>query len=158
MCGDLMYNSKEYKKLKRSLEESRGDSDFMTFMCSRMEDVKMGKRRVAARDSGIAYLVNLEDVCFCKSTKSHVDKPIVSYSFSSRSLRFNALMTKTLQMRKWEYVLVGYDPITDIIVLKQTGFDEYGARKVQIPSMNPKADPVKGANIRAIGIGPVVYR
>ena len=73
------------------------------------------------KSTEISDKVNMEAVFYQPSAKGlHKQRAIVTYSPSSGQLHFNAKMVDILDIEDWDQVMVGYDPNSKIIILKQT--------------------------------------
>lgn len=77
----------------------------------------------------IADRININNIYFetHKKRSSRVQRALVYYSPSQKVLLFNSKMLTLLNINKWESVVVGFDKVSKIIVLKLSEPDEYGS-------------------------------
>lgn len=84
----------------------------------------MSKERLADK-------VNIENILYDRTTKSKTERAIVTLAVSTSTLNFNTKMVTILNMKEWKNVLVGIEPDSGIIVLKECDIEEYGSVAVR---------------------------
>lgn len=105
--------------------------------------------------SRIADKINIESICFERHPRSKMDKAVVTFGASNKTLRFNPKMTKLLSMRDWTDCIVGYDRKSKVIVLKQCDSSEFGSAVVRKPSPSTQSSPERVRDTRTVCIGAV---
>lgn len=80
----------------------------------------------------ISQKVNLDNVVFERTVSKRKSNPFVCYAPSSGTLYFN--IVEQLHLEDWRDVLIGFDPKTQVIVLKKCSPEETGVRAFYVPS------------------------
>ena len=99
------------------------------------------KKGVGRPKKSIASRVDLERVEFSFTYGSKKQREVVTLVRSTCELNFNGLMVDRLKMSTWTSVLVGYDPKTNIIIVRQSDPEEYGSVAVRSMSVSSKLKP-----------------
>ncbi len=116
----------------------------------------MKKQRAKSKKmSKLSDRVSLKNISYLKSGRSYMDKLFVTFTPSSKVLRFNPRMTQKLRMRTWKYVLVGWDDTEDIVVLKHCCKTELGAKRLRIPSPSIGSNLERIANTRELSVSGI---
>lgn len=96
----------------------------------------------------LADKLNINAVQFVTKKRVCPQHAVVTYSASTKHLRFNAKMVSLLGLEKWESVVAGYERKSKIIVLKKSVPEELGSVLFRLAAA---AD----AEARVVGIGHV---
>ena len=75
--------------------------------------------------------VDMDAIEFTRTKYIREDKVVVKYTPGIGCFKFNPKMVKLLVIENWSHVLIGHDPKSGIVILKECDVEEYGATAVQ---------------------------